>query len=80
VASKDPFNFIDSPAVAPIPCVECGNNMQCVRRQAVSDTERQTFVCAVCGHESERTLGAQESDHDIQSAVERSLGISRAAG
>jgi hypothetical protein len=53
--------------------------MQCVRRQAVGHAERQTFVCSACGHALERTLGAQDSDHDIQSAVEKNLGITRAA-
>jgi len=80
MASKAPFSFGGSPAVAPIPCTACGNNMHCIRRQPVAEAERQTFRCATCGFSSERTVGEQESDHDIQSTLERSLGISRKAG
>jgi hypothetical protein len=80
MASRDLFNIAHSPAVAPIPCIECGNNMHCVRRQPAHAGERQMFVCAACGNASERTVGLQESDADIQCAVETSLGIVRRTG
>lgn len=80
MVSRDPFNFTTSPAIAPIPCTQCGNNMQCIRREPVADAERQTFLCEACGHSSVRTLGTQESDYDVQRWAERSAGISRRVG
>lgn len=80
MASSDPFNIAHSPAVASIPCVACGNNMHCVRRQPARAGERQLFTCATCANSSERIVGLQESDADIQGALEKSLGIARPAG
>lgn len=77
MASKDPFNFANSKTVASIPCMACGNNMHCVRREPVAGGERQTFMCATCGNASERTAGLQVSDAEIQNAVEQRLGIVR---
>ncbi|MGD9923895.1 MAG: hypothetical protein AB7V13_21000 [Pseudorhodoplanes sp.] len=80
MASRDPFNIVESPVVASIPCIGCGNNMHCIRRQQVTAGEVQLFMCAACGNSSERVVGMQESDEDIQSAIEKSLGIARKAG
>jgi len=80
MVSRDPFNFANSATVAPISCMECGNNMHCVRRQPSAGGEHQCFVCAGCGASSERVVGLQVSDADIQSAVENSLGMTRKAG
>jgi hypothetical protein len=42
--------------------------------------ERQLFMCVACGHSSERSVGLQASDEEVQSAVEASFGITRKAG
>lgn len=78
MASKDPFNIASSPAVAPIPCMDCGHNMHCVRRVPTDEGERQLFMCAACGHSSERVVGLQESDDTIQKAAEKNTGIASA--
>ncbi len=75
MASKDPFNFANSPVVAPIPCIVCGNNMHCVRRQPLDEGERQLFMCAACGGSSERTVGLEASDADIQREAEKRSGL-----
>jgi hypothetical protein len=80
MASRDPFNIANSPAVAPIPCVECGSNMHCIRREPQNSGERQLFMCAACGNASERTVGLQESDAEVQGGIETSLGIVRKTG
>lgn len=66
MASKDPFNIANSPSVAPIPCVECGNNMHCVRRQLLAPGEYQLFQCVSCGANTDRTVGLQISDTAIE--------------
>jgi hypothetical protein len=75
MASKDPFDISNSLIVAPTPCVECGNNMYCYRRQLVASGERQSFLCSSCGAETERTVGLQESDDDIQKLAEKTVGM-----
>lgn len=75
MASRDPFNFATSAHVVPVPCTACGNNMHCVRRTPAPGGEHQRFACAVCGNESERTLGPQPSDAAIQAEAENCLGI-----
>jgi ferredoxin len=75
MASKDPFNIANSPAVAPIPCTECGNTMHCVRRQACDTGDHQLFICAACGKSAERFVGLQDSDDAVQRAAERESGI-----
>jgi hypothetical protein len=70
MGSKSPFRIVDSPLVAPITCVECGNNMYCVRREPVADGEKQLFLCAACGRDFERIEGPQPSDAEIQRAAE----------
>lgn len=75
MASRDPFNIGKSPVVAPIPCVDCGNNTHCVRRQPTAEGERQLFICAACGGSSERTVRAQQSDTDVQREAERQAGL-----
>jgi transposase-like protein len=80
MVSKDPFNIAQSPQVAPITCIACGNNMRCVRRSPGRSGESQAFVCAVCGRSFERTVGLQVGDAAIQVEVENSLGITRKSG
>jgi transposase-like protein len=75
MASKDPFNFLNSPVVVPIPCIDCGNNMHCVRRVPEQNGERQMFICAACGDTTERAVGIQASDYEIQKAAEASSGL-----
>jgi hypothetical protein len=75
VASKDLFNFAQSPNVTPIVCHDCGNNMHCIRRQQVADGERQTFMCAACGSAAERLVGLQPSDAAIQAEAEKRSGV-----
>ncbi|HWV42398.1 hypothetical protein [Pseudorhodoplanes sp.] len=77
MASKDPFNFLNSPMVPPIPCVSCGNNMHCVHRSPVAEGERQQFKCATCSHEVERVVGSLPSDAAIQAEAEKLLGMKR---
>ena len=74
MASKDPFNIQNSPFVAPIPCVNCGTNMHCVRRESASAGEKQLFQCS-CGNSVERIVGIDVSDNELQCSVEKSFGI-----
>ena len=76
MASKDPFNIAHSPIVAPIPCIECGNNMHCVRRQPTSSGEKQRFLCS-CKNSVERFKALEMSDDQVQRHVEDSLGIGK---
>jgi hypothetical protein len=50
--------------------------MHCVRRVPERAGERQIFICATCGQSSERVLGLQESDYDIQKSAEANSGLS----
>jgi hypothetical protein len=75
MASKDPFNIANSPAVAPIPCIDCGNNMHCVRRAPGAAGEHQLFTCIACGNSTERVVGLQASDDAIQRSAEIELGL-----
>jgi hypothetical protein len=66
MASKDPFYFAKSHSIASIRCVGCGSNMYCFRRSLAGQGERQWFICAGCGNESERTVGLRSTDATIQ--------------
>ena len=76
MASKDPFLFSRTKVVAPIPCVECGNNMHCFRRTPVRSGERRWFHCAGCSNEIERTVGVEPSDAAVQAEAEQRSGVS----
>jgi len=76
MASSDPFNFRTSFMVMPIPCIECGNNMHCVRRMPEAAGEKQLFICATCGQSSERVVGPQVSDEEVQRSAERDADLS----
>ena len=77
MASKDPFNIANSPSVAPIPCVQCGNNMRCLRRQLLAPGEYQLFKCVSCGAEADRTVGIQASDSAIEKRAETLAGLTQ---
>lgn len=78
MAATTPFNISLSPEVAPITCLECGNNMRCVRRMPQSLGEQQLFMCVSCGTTSERVVGLEVSDHEIQKAAEQVAGLKSA--
>jgi hypothetical protein len=51
-----------APPIAPqsqttMPCENCGNTMQRVRRTSLREGERQSFICQSCGNCSDRTVG-----------------------
>ena len=75
MVAKDPFHIGHSPAVASIPCVECGHNMHCMRRSPVPAGEHQQFACASCGATCDRIFAEHESDSDIQREAEHLCGI-----
>ncbi len=79
MVSKDPFHIGNSPAVASIPCLECGHNMHCVRREQLAAGEFQQFACVECGAVHERLFTPQESDSEIQRDAERLCGVGERA-
>ena len=76
MAGTSLFNFRESTIVPPIPCTHCGNNMNCVRRTPEQGGERQEFACT-CGNTTERVVGTEMSDQEVQATAEKLLGKPR---
>ena len=72
------FNFAETRFIAPIICVECGNNAHVIRREPKGENlELQTFFCSECKTETQRVRGIDLSDSEIQEIVERYTGIAK---
>jgi hypothetical protein len=77
MASSQPFSFLRSKLLAPIICIECGNNAYCIRRMPMSSVEVQTFSCMGCGSEIVKERGEAASDAEIEKQAEALVGLFR---
>ena len=84
MASKDAFKILLSQSIAPVVCIECGNNAYCIRRSPLTNGgsgEQQMFECGHCHHVTIRTVGELEpSDEDIQELAEKIVGWRKRGG
>lgn len=77
MVSNTPYNSSESRSVAPIVCIECGNNAHCMRRSPHNlgpTYEYQAFECISCHRRWYRTVGPASSDQDIQRYAEQMIG------
>ena len=80
MVSRQSLNPTTAGLVAPIVCIECGNNAHCVRREADKQDfhrEHRTFQCTTCRRLSYRVVDLSPSDAAIQKEAEQMAGRCR---
>ncbi len=75
MSSHHNFSFPAARFIPSVVCMTCGNNAHIVRREPRGETELQTFKCAECGAERQRTEMPDLRDEGLQAEAEKRSGV-----